>query len=292
MISRLTLSFARASLSPASDLDVSAENPSRRDEVEEASEDRGRGTGSETDLIVGRSSSFPSISIRLVDAPSGVVKDLGTCMGPETSRARGCARGPLPSEDGYDGFRRTTGGASDTAFSSKTASVLAGPVPEVVRLAGRRSAIPSEGFGLEAPAPAVAETARGGRDDFAARTGILLGGAILALFGSGLTSFAVLSAEPPCAVAFAKVDVSVGTRNVESWVAVTFERGVVKLNGMGTVGVMRDMLGVCFGTIGADLPGVLSRDIEESARCGDAIVVLTTTGDRNCFDTDSIGTSS
>jgi hypothetical protein len=77
VISRLTFSFAKASLSPASDFDVSAENPSRREEVEEASDDRGRGAGSETDLIVGRSSSFQSTSI-LVEAPSGVVNDLGT----------------------------------------------------------------------------------------------------------------------------------------------------------------------------------------------------------------------
>ena len=161
-----------------------------------------------------------------------------------------------------------------------------------MRLAGRRSAIPSEGFGLEAPAPAVAGAVRGGRDGFAARTGILLGGAILARFGSGLTSFAMLSAEVPCAVVLVEVEESVGTGIVESWVAVTFERGVVKLNGIGIVGVMRDMLGVCAGLGCTCLPGVLSRDMADSARCGDAIVVLTASGGRSCFDAESIGTSS
>lgn len=50
-----TLSLANASLSPASDLLVSAVNPSRL-EVDEARDDRGRGMGSETDRIVGLSS--------------------------------------------------------------------------------------------------------------------------------------------------------------------------------------------------------------------------------------------
>lgn len=82
-----TLSFAKASLSPASDLLVSAEKPSRL-EVDDASDGRGptRGMGSDTDLIVGLSST----SIwSLVDELRGAVNDRGTWIGPEMSRGRG-----------------------------------------------------------------------------------------------------------------------------------------------------------------------------------------------------------
>jgi len=71
-------------------------------------------------------------------------------------------------------------------FSLKTANLFDEPGPAF--LLGRRPATPSAGFGLEPPAPAV-DVDKGGRDVLAARTGILLGGAIVALLGSGLTSF-------------------------------------------------------------------------------------------------------
>lgn len=77
VLSLFTLSFARASLSPAKDLEVSAVKPSRLD-VEAESDDRGRETGSDTDLGVGRTGSVVSISISmLVEADIGAVNDLG-----------------------------------------------------------------------------------------------------------------------------------------------------------------------------------------------------------------------
>jgi hypothetical protein len=79
-------------------------------------------------------------------------------------------------------------------FSLNTAMVFEGPWAEVVRLTGRRFARPSEGFGLDDPAPAV-EVDKGGSDVFADRTGIMLGGGMTARFGRGLTSFGT-SASP------------------------------------------------------------------------------------------------
>jgi hypothetical protein len=73
-------------------------------------------------------------------------------------------------------------------FSLNTARVFEGPWAEVVRLTGRRFARPSAGFGLDDPAPAV-EVDKGGRDVLADRTGIMLGGGMIARFGRGLTSF-------------------------------------------------------------------------------------------------------
>jgi hypothetical protein len=82
-----TFNFAKASLSPANLSFVSAVKPSRL-EADDASDGRGpaRGTGSETDLMVGLSST--SIE-SLVEDPSGAVKDRGTWIGPEISRGRG-----------------------------------------------------------------------------------------------------------------------------------------------------------------------------------------------------------
>jgi hypothetical protein len=126
----------------------------------------------------------------------------------------------------------------------------------VVRLAGRRSAIPSEGFGLELPA---AGAVGGGSKVLAARTGILLGGAILDRLGRGLTSFFTFPAWPPCTESVLIAEGpggSIARDAADSCVTATFDRGVVKLKGMGTVGVILDVLGVCEAPSGASLPGV------------------------------------
>jgi len=68
------------------------------------------------------------------------------------------------------------------------------------------------------------------------------------------------------------------------------ERGVVKLKGTGTVGVIRAIPGVVDLSSATDLFGVLSREIDESARWGDAIVVLI--GSDVCRDTENIAISS
>ena len=130
-------------------------------------------------------------------------------------------------------------------FSLNTAKVFDGPWAEVVRLTGRRFARPSAGFGLDVPAPAVEED-KGGRDVLADRTGIMLGGGITARFGRGLTSFG--TSEPP----IASWDDTTATGFIASLVtgfdsdvvASGFARGVLKLNGMGTVGTMRPTPGV------------------------------------------------
>lgn len=99
---RFIFSLLSASDRPAIDLDVSDDKPSLRD-VDEANEGRGRGTGSETDRGDCRPLGPAGSSLSGPSVPSCCLYSVG----PETIRSLGRARGPDPSEDGYEGLRRT-----------------------------------------------------------------------------------------------------------------------------------------------------------------------------------------
>jgi hypothetical protein len=96
------------------------------------------------------------------------------------------------------------------------------------------------------PAPAV-EVDRGGRDGFPDRTGIMLGGGMTARFGRGLTSFDIsVSLTTFCddEPIVTGMEASLSACASSDDVAVVFALGVLKLNGMGTVGIMRAVPGV------------------------------------------------
>jgi hypothetical protein len=136
------------------------------------------------------------------------------------------------------------------------------------------------------------EVDKGGRDVLADRTGIMLGGGMTARVGRGLTPFGT-SASP-----IASWDAAIATGFIASLIAGCdsdvvaggFARGVLKLNGIGTVGIMRAIPGVVDLSSAVGRCGVLSREIDDRARCGDATVVLiaAVTG----RDTENIETSS
>lgn len=105
-------------------------------------------------------------------------------------------------------------------------------------LIGRRPARPSAGLGFEAPAPAV-EVDEGGRDVFAARIGILLGGAIVARLGNGLTSFNGAATKLSSYTDEVRAAGSISVDDMEAFGAIGLARGVLKVKGMGTVGTIR-----------------------------------------------------
>ena len=95
----------------------------------------------------------------------------------------------------------------------------------------------------------------GGSDVFVDRTGIMLGGGMTARFGNGLTSFdtSVLIIASCDVVATAPLLESMGSRVDSDIAADGFARGVLKLNGIGTVGIVRPTPGV------VDLSSALGR---------------------------------